>query len=241
MPANSEPVLEAVRATLQSEPHPDLHARQITMDFADGTLVLEGEVGSIAAKKLALERAAAVQGVDSIVDRLRVAPAQRMGDKEIRAHVCDALLQEPAFLEFAISQRHADRWETVRGQPQARGSLDVEVADGVVTLNGTVPGLDHKRLAGVLAWWVPGSRDVINGIVVDPPEDDSDEMIAEAVRLVLDKDPFVNVSQLRIASENAVVTLRGLVRTESERQMAEADAWYVFGVDKVINQIEVRA
>jgi osmotically-inducible protein OsmY len=49
------------------------------------------------------------------------------------------------------------------------------------------------------------------------------------------------VSQLRIAAKNAVVTLQGLVRTESERQMAEADAWYVFGVDKVINQIEVRA
>jgi osmotically-inducible protein OsmY len=164
-----------------------------------------------------------------------------MGDKEIRAHVCDALLQEPAFLEFAITQRHADRWEAVRDHSQARGHLDVEVADGVVTLNGTVPGLDHKRLAGVLAWWVPGSRDVINGVVVDPPEDDSDEMIAEAVRLALDKDPFVNVSQLRVASKDAVVTLQGLVPTESERQMAESDAWYVFGVDKVINRIEVCA
>jgi len=241
LPANPRPVLEAVRAALQSEPHSDLHARQIAMDFADGTLVLAGEVGSIAAKKLALERAAAVPGVDSIADRLHVAPAQRMGDKEIRAHVCDALLQEPAFLEFAIVQRHADRWETVRALPRARGSLDVEVTDGVVTLNGTVPGLDHKRLAGVLAWWVPGSRDVINGIAVDPPEDDSDEVITEAVRLVLEKDPFVNVSQLRVASKDAVVTLRGLVRTEGERQMAESDAWYVFGVDKVINQIEVRA
>ncbi len=241
MPANSGSVLEAVRAALQSEPHPDLHARQIAMDFADGTLVLEGEVGSIAAKKLALERAAAVPGIDSIADRLHVAPAQRMGDKEIRAHVCDALVQEPAFVEFAIRQRHGDRWETVRAYPQARGSLEVEVANGVVTLNGTVPGLDYKRLAGVLAWWVPGSRDVINGIVVDPPEDDSNEMVTEAVRLVLDKDPFVNVGQLRVASKDAVVTLRGLVRTAGERRMAEADAWYVFGVDKVINQIEVRA
>jgi osmotically-inducible protein OsmY len=211
------------------------------MDFADGTLLLEGEVGSIAAKKLALERAAAVPGVDSIVDRLRVAPAQRMGDKEIRAHVCDALLQEPAFREFAVTQRHADRWEAVSQPAQASGSLDVEVADGVVTLNGTVPGLDYKRLAGVLAWWVPGSRDVVNGIVVDPPEDDSDEMMAEAVRLVLDKDPFVDVSQVRIAARNAAVTLHGLVRTEAERRMAESDAWYVFGVDKVINLIEVRA
>jgi osmotically-inducible protein OsmY len=230
-----------VRAALQSEPLPGLHARKIAMEFANGTLTLEGEVESIAAKKLALERAATVQGVDSIADRLHVAPAQRMGDKEIRDHVCAALMQEPAFLELTIRQRQADRWEILRDPPAPTGSLDVEVADGVVTLNGTVSGLDHKRLAGVLAWWVPGSRDVINGIVINPPEGDNDEMMVEAVRLVLDKDPFVNVSQLRITSKNAVVTLRGLVRTENERRMAESDAWYVFGVDSVVNEIEVRA
>jgi len=31
------------------------------------------------------------------------------------------------------------------------------VEDGVVTLNGRVPSLSHKRLAGALAWWNPGS------------------------------------------------------------------------------------
>ena len=36
-------------------------------------------------------------------------------------------------------------------------------------LNGRMPGLASKRLAGVLAWWVPGARDVVNGIAVEPP------------------------------------------------------------------------
>jgi osmotically-inducible protein OsmY len=36
------------------------------------------------------------------------------------------------------------------------------------------------------------------------------------------------------------VTLTGLVPTDAEREMAEFDAWYVFGVDRVINQIAVR-
>jgi osmotically-inducible protein OsmY len=35
--------------------------------------------------------------------------------------------------------------------------------------------------------------------------------------------------------------LEGLVPTESERDMAERDAWHVFGVDKVRNEVEVRA
>ena len=120
-----------------------------------------------------------------------------------------------------------------------RGEIDVEVADGVVTLNGSLRGLDDKRLAGVLAWWVPGSRDVINGIAVEPPEDDSDAAIVEAVRLALEKDRLVDAGQVRVAAQDAVVTLRGYLREEHERHMAESDAWFVFGVDDVVNEIEL--
>ena len=236
-----EAVLQAVRAALLSEPRVDPHAHRIALDFADGVLTLEGEVGDVAAKKLALECAAAIPGVTGIVDRLRVAPAERMGDGQVRELVRDALLQEPAFADFGLRECIKGAWRPVRAPPQPRGAIDVEVADGVVTLNGRVPGLDDKRLAGVLAWWVPGSRDVINGLAVEPPEEDSDDAIAEAVRLALEKDPFVDAGQIRVGVRRATVTLTGLVPTESERDMAEFDAWYVFGVDKVANRIEVRA
>ena len=234
-------VLDRVRAALASEPRLDLHAFPIALGYVDGTLTLEGEVADVAAKKLALERAAALPEVSGILDRLRVRPAQRMGDGEIRDRVRDALLQEPAFAEFAIRERQGARVEAVREPPAARGALELEVDDGVVTLNGRVPGLDAKRLAGVLAWWVPGSRDVINGIAVEPPEEDSDEAILEAVRLVLEKDPFVDASQIRVGVKHALVRLTGLVPSEAEREMAEFDVWYVFGVDQVDNRIEVRA
>jgi osmotically-inducible protein OsmY len=233
-------VLDRVRATLASEPRLDLHAFPIELSYSDGTLTLEGEVGDVAAKKLALERAAALPGVSGIVDRLRVRPAQRMGDGEIRDLVRDALLQEPAFADFSIRTRRGEQVETVRDPLEARGAIEIEVDDGVVTLNGQVPGLDDKRVAGVLAWWVPGSRDVINGIAVEPPEDDSDEAILEAVRLVLEKDPFVDASQLRVGVKNALVRLTGLVPSDAERDMAEFDAWYVFGVDRVDNRVEAR-
>ena len=51
-------VLHRVRAALASEPRLDLHNFPIELSFAQGTLTLEGEVGDVAAKKLALERAA---------------------------------------------------------------------------------------------------------------------------------------------------------------------------------------
>ncbi len=72
-----------------------------------------------------------------------------------------------------------------------------------------------------------------------PPEEDSDDAIAEATRLALEKDPFVNAGQIRVGVRHAVVTLTGSMANEYERDMAEFDAWYVFGVDRVINNIGV--
>jgi osmotically-inducible protein OsmY len=234
-------LLEKARASLRSEPRLDLHETPVALDFADGVLTAEGEVGSVAAKKLALERLAALPDVTGIVDRLHVRPAERMGDGQIGDLVRDALLQEPAFAELTILEERAGRIETVRVPPTgSRGEIRYLVEDGVVTLSGEIPGLGRKRLAGVVAWWVPGSRDVVNGLAVVPPEDDNDGEMTDAVRIVLEKDPFVNAAQVRVSSRDRVVTLEGLVAAEAERDMAEYDAWCVFGVDKVMNDIGVR-
>ncbi len=238
---NRQELLNRMRAVLRSEAEVDLHEYPLKLDFVDGLVTLEGETVSIVAKKLALEAVAALPDVTGIVDRLRVRPATPMGDREIGNHVRDALLQEPALSDCALRLRDDGQSVQVRAPDDSIGEIEIAVADGVVTLNGRVPSLARKRLAGVLAWWVPGSRDVINGVAVEPPEDDNDEAIADAVKVVLEKDPFVNASQLRIGVRDAVVTLNGQVPTESEREMAVFDGWYIFGVDKVHDEIAVRA
>jgi len=233
-------ILKEVGAALEREPRINLHDTPIAMEFDDGALTLAGEVADIAAKKLALEVAAAVPGVTGIVDRLRVEPAERMEDGVICDHIRDALLQEPALLNCSIRTRARERWETVREAPlDPAGIIEVEVGEGGVTLNGQVGSLSHKRLAGVLAWWVPGSRDVVNGLEIVPPEEDNDDEVIDALRLVLEKDPFVNAAQIRTSCRNYTVTLDGLVANEQERQVAESDAWYLFRVDRVVNSLEV--
>lgn len=237
---NHERIVKEVLAALEREPRIDLHHCPIKVEYGDGVLTLEGETCSIAAKKLSLELAAAVPGVTGIVDRLRVVQAEPMEDGAIRDHICDALLQEPAFQDYVIRALVKEAWESVREPPgDMAGVMEVEVGDGVITLNGRVASLSHMRLAGVLAWWVPGSRDVVNGLEVDPPEDDNNDEVIDAVRLALEKDPFVNAGQIRVSCRDYEVTLEGLVPKPLEREMAEADAWYVFRVGKVINRIEV--
>jgi osmotically-inducible protein OsmY len=71
----------------------------------------------------------------------------------------------------------------------------------------------------------------VNGLEVDPPEEDNDDEVRDAVRLVLEKDPFVNASQIKVSCRNFEVTLEGLVPKPLERAMAEAAAWYVFRVE----------
>lgn len=239
---NAERIVNEVAAALEREKQVNLHNFPLQLEFDAGVLTIEGEVEHIMAKKRALEVAAAIPGVTSIVDRIHLSPAERMADGEIRERVCKALLAEEMLGSCAIWAIVKGKSEVVREAEQGvDGSIDVEVQDGVVILNGAVSSLTAKRLAGVLAWWMPGSRDVVNGIEEVPTEEDNADEIIDAVRLVLEKDPFVNVSQIKVSCANDWVTLDGLVKNETERRMAEADAWYVFGVDGVTNRILVEA
>lgn len=234
-------VLTAVRAALEREPRINLHKYPMRMDFSDGVLTLEGEAEHVAAKKLALELAIAISGVTGIVDRLHVVPATRMGDGAILDAVRDALLQEAGLQNCTIQVKRKGTWETVReATVRPQGVIQLSVTNGVVLLDDHVTSFIQKRLAGVLAWWVPGSRDVINGMEVLPLQDDSDEEMAKAVRLVLGKDPFVNAERIRVTVKQAVVTLEGEAPSAPQKEMAEFDAWYVFGVDRVDNRVEVR-
>lgn len=240
MDDKSSEILKEIGAALEREPRVNLHCNPLRLRLDEGVLTIEGEVAEIAAKKLALELAAAVPGVAGIVDRLRVTPAETMEDAVIRDHTCDFFIQEPAFADYAVRAWIFGRLEAVREPPRPpTGTIEVEVADGVAILNGSVGSLSHKRLAGVLAWWVPGSRDVVNGLDIAPPEEDSDDEVVDAVRLVLEKDPFVNAAQIRVGCHDRVVTLDGLVPRLKEKEMAEADGWFVFGVDRVVNRLEV--
>jgi osmotically-inducible protein OsmY len=218
-----------------------LHGGRISVSCeADRSVVLEGEAESIAAKKIALELAASIPGSAGIVDRLRVKPSVPMGDGEIHDRVRNALLEEPAFARCAIYLGDEAFAKQERETVTPSGDyVEVAVRDGVVTLNGQVKSLSHKRLAGVLAWWVPGTRDVVNGIDVQPPEEDSDDEITEAVRDALESDKVIASQSIRVATMNAIVTLDGCATNTHQAAMAEADAWYVFGVDGVVNRLQI--
>ena len=237
---HSGDISDRARAALRSESRIRTTGTPIHLSLSDGDLVMEGEVDHIAGKKLALECAARVPGVGRIIDRLRVRAATPMGDGEIRDRVRDALLADDDLSRNTIRVWAKGSPETMREPADATGTIEIRVEDGVVTLDGDVVGLGQKRLAGVLAWWVPGTRDVINGLGVTPPDVESEAGITDAVLQVLERDPFVNSESIRVHTYRATVVLEGEVSRGSERKLAEDDAWYVFDVDAVVNHLEVR-
>lgn len=213
--ATKDPAI-ILKATLTDKLHIDLRKNPVEIRLEGDALVIEGVVDGIALKKKALFSAMGLSGVTGVVDRLKVRPSKVMTDAEILDHFNAAVTEEPTLGP-----------ETIRA----------EVVDGTVDIEGAVSSLTHKRLAGVLAWWIPGVTDVINSLEVSPEEEDTDDEVTDAVRTVLEKDSLVEPGSIGISTKNWVVTLTGTVQSEEQRAAAEADAWYVWGVNSVENNL----
>jgi osmotically-inducible protein OsmY len=238
---DSEAALEEVRRLFRSDPRIDFDHQSVSLTFANGELLLSGEVGDIAAKRLAVESAAKAPSVTAVFDELRVRRSDILPDAEIRDLVRKALVEEPALAGCMIREHIEARFQLAHSPLTSVGRIDIGVVRGVVSLAGEVPSLAQKRLAGVLAWWVPGTRDVVDSLNVRPPEEDSDEAICAAVRLVLDRDRAVHAAGIRVAARDGRVALDGTVPAASEIAAAEHDAWFIFGVRDVINRLAVSA
>jgi len=240
---NGNPVLKTLWAALEREPHVNLHRWPVQIGLTDDSvLILEGDVGSIAAKKLILELAGATPSVRGVVDRLHVAPSEPRGDGAILDSFTALLLDARELTNCTLRVIRKGETLTLQeaGGGDASGDLLVSAKDGVVTLDGWVISLSHKRMAGALAWWVPGCRDVVNALEVQPPEQDNDDEVSDALSLVLEMDPMIpHPEQIRILTRNYVVTLEGLVGSEAEKNRAEQDAWGLFAVDRVVNHLAV--
>jgi osmotically-inducible protein OsmY len=236
-----EEMVTAVRAALEMCPEVNIRNSSIELTVHDGVLVMRGEVHDITARRVAHITAVQALGVDRVQDELRVAPAVRRSDTEIARFLERLLMLETAFRDYS-------KTIVVGAQTQQPGTesaprdqtIVASVRDAIVTLKGTVGSLTHRRLADVLAWWTPGTCGVSNFLHVTPDEQDSDAEVADALRIVFDKDPWLDAAAIVVRVKERVVTLEGMVASEEQARMAGQDAWYVLGVHGVDNRLQVR-
>ena len=228
--------LHSIRAALERHPRLHLQPGDVDIRLEGDTLVLEGTVEDIAARRLVPTIVSETSRGKGLLDRLRVRQDERREDPELALAVERLLTQEPVFTGIRIVRgRRSDH------KAPTEGMLWVSVVDGVVRLSGIVGSLSHRRIAEALAWWVPGVMDVDNRLYVSPAERDSDDEITDVVRMLLEMDPWIDPGHLGIQTRNRVVTLSGMLPGEEQKRMAENDCWCVAGVRDVVNRIATAA
>jgi len=163
------------------------------------------------AKSLAVERAARVPPVTGVLDELRVRSAESIPDDEIRDLMRRALVEEPA-LAGCTMREHRGQFQIVHSPLTSVGRIDVAVTRGVVTPAGEVPSLAQKRLAGALAWWVPGTQNVIN----------IPASVREQARLLKRAKGFASFQQLYLEAMLASLIARGFLTAGLEAAAGDA-------------------
>jgi osmotically-inducible protein OsmY len=242
--APADELSQQVASALEADPR--LHAHPIRVSAGDSGIRLEGEVDSIGTKRMAAALAQRVAGDRPVVDAMRLAcPGQTSDDTTIRDALAHALLHQRELHNCTVRQhnRHRGRAELLQEAHDdwPCGEIELAVSGGEIALSGKVISLSHKRMIEALAWRTPGCCNVVDRLLVVPAEDDNDDELADAIRLVLEMDPLLaHADQVGIRSERGVVTLAGVLGRDDEKHLAERDAWSVWGVVDVRNRIEVR-
>jgi len=74
-------------------------------------------------------------------------------------------------------------------------------------------------------------------------EDEADRAIARGIRqsIMLDKVLFTHAQNVKINSQNGIVTLKGSVPSQKEKSAIEAKAAEIVGEDGVLSQLEVQS
>ncbi len=192
-----------------------------------GSVTLSGVVGSLREKTQAYEDAwvAGVNSVDRDGLKIEWWARERMErnpnyiartDEEIHNAVKDAYIYDPRVESF---------------------HPEVDVADGTVTLSGTVDNLSARQAAASDARNVAGVRRVINYLKVQPPGVTAGTDLAARVAEAFHDDPYLNRWDITIRAYSGRIYLSGTVGTSFEKQRASRDASRVSGVKEVINSL----
>ena len=152
-----------------------LSGSNIDVDVKDGVVTLQGTVPSEAGRARAIAEAKKTDGVKNVVDQMRIAPAAgattmdkakdttaKAGDKTAAATHKTGRAVDDGWIKSKIYAQYLADWNTVLND----SDIDVDVANGVVTLNGTVKSAEAKAKAVSTAKATDGVKSVNDNLRV---------------------------------------------------------------------------
>lgn len=197
---------------------PDLDERDIAVKVDNAVVTLTGFTHTLLDRQRAEEAVKRVAGVAGIANDIEVHLA--MGDG----------LTDPEITRTAV--------QAIRFQvPAVTEDVKVLVHHGQITLEGKVEWFYLKEAAERAVRGLRGVTSVVNLISVLPKVKPGDikQRIGDAFR----RSAQIDADRISIEARGGEVTLRGRVRSWSEREEAQQTAWSAPGVTRVNNEISV--
>jgi osmotically-inducible protein OsmY len=246
-----------ITATIQARYFADPRVKPWNIDVtttSDGHVTLRGEIEDADVREAAVRIAGETENVTAVDDLLRVTgqPVATAGRTARRN-------QAPREEASGPRVERPDLWITTRIQAKfytddevRPRTIDVDARDAVVTLRGAVDSAAARRQAVALARNTDGVRGVRDELQIDPTLAASsakqrsiangvdDTRILTEIESKYFLDPAVKRRAVRVAVEDGVVTLRGVVGSLDEQQRAEQIAAETGGVVAVRSDLQIR-
>lgn len=188
----------------------------------DGSVILSGTVPSYYNRILAEEDVFAVPGVTKVENNLRIKYPESFSafaDGDLKTTIENMLLWDSR-----IDASH----------------IKVEVNQGVVKLEGSVPAYWKKEIAEDHARRMIGVMEVHNNLNVVPTKDVVDEAVAEDIKNALRRNQLIDEEDVTVEVTNSFVTLRGRVASHAAKKLAYDTASFTKGVIGVRDLLEVQ-
>jgi osmotically-inducible protein OsmY len=205
-----------VQSALDWEPSVD--ASDIGVAVDESVVTLRGNVASYAEKMAAERVALRVYGVRAVANDLTV----HLGGSFARTDT-----------EIAQAAVAAMKWNTV--VPDNR--VTVTVADGWVTLKGTLDWQYQRDAAVRTVRDLTGVKGVVNDIAVQPRVKTAD--VRDKIEAAFKRSAEIDARRVHVTALDGKVILSGNVHSWAERQEAERAAWAAPGVTQVDDRLAI--
>ena len=206
-----------VRSALRSDSRVSSGACKVSVK--NGRATLEGRVATYRRKKDILDIVEQIKGVKAIDDKIKVKPASKAADDDLREEVLKALKSDPDI---------------------PANNISAVVKKGVVTLSGYVPSTpqwDHVREAALS---VNGILDVKNLLLVDPKIVRSDTEISKDIVRMLYSLDGLDVSSVEISVVGGKVVLSGKIDSLVAAKRVVNAAAGIRSVKQVVSKLKVK-
>ncbi len=218
-------------AQIQADVTKALNRKQLSgvqASVSNGVVDLTGSVKVFADKEDADKRVHRIKGVAAVRNDIEVSSGE--------TPISDQALQDKLIKKIS--------YDRVGYGTTAFNAISVNVQNGVVTLGGTAYGPVDKSTAVSDASYMPGVKDVIDDIQVDPVSPMDDRIRVAVARAVygfapLNKYAIDPAKPIRISVQNGNVTLFGVVDSQGDKNAAGIRANGVAGVFSVKNELQV--